>query len=187
MGRRGPWVQTTAPPASVRSDFINLVCRYRFYSSLYFPPFLYWSADLWYSHRQVRCIVQFLSVLSLLVCIRWLIQEPAVLIVEVNKLMEALITGGIVCQWLTFPSQVVFMRERSIQRAAAGLQTQLHVWHVCAWMVWPPALKYTVCLHVLTSSVCLGSAAQCVLVSIFALHFLRFCFSEVSPSSESHT
>lgn len=187
MGRRGPWVQTTAPPASVRSDFINLVCRYRFYSSPYFPPFLYWSADLWYSHRQVRCVVQFLSVLSLLVCIRWLIQEPAVLIVEVNKLMEALITGGIVCQWLTFPSQVVFMRERSIQRAAAGLQTQLHVWHVCAWMVWPPALKYTVCLHVLTSSVCLGSAAQCVLVSIFALHFLSFCFSAVSPSSETHT
>lgn len=59
------------------------------------------------------------------------------------------------------------MEESSMRRAAAGLQIPPPAWLVCVWMEWPPALKYIAYRHVSTSWRCLGSAAQCVLVSKF--------------------
>lgn len=135
-----------------------------------FPPYLHpslcVSANLFESYRQVRCSVHLLSVPSCLACIRWLIQEPAVLAVEVNRWLKINITGGNnFISDLNFAPQVVCMAKRSILRAAAGLQTPLPVWTVCVWPGWPPALKYAAYLPAATSSVCPGSAALCVLVS----------------------
>lgn len=117
------------------------------------------------SCRQVRWSVRLLSVQSCLVCIWLLIQEPAVLAVEVNIFLKIIITErNSTVKWVHFSFQVVCMEERSIRRAAAGLQTPLPAWRACVWTGWPPALKSAVFLPASTSSAYPGSAALCVLV-----------------------
>lgn len=117
------------------------------------------------SVRQVRCGAHRPSVPSCPVCIKSLIQDPAVLAVEVNWLFLSSVSITGIRQ--SFPSQAVCTEVRSTQRAAAGLQTPPPVCRASVWTEWPPAPKCTVCPLASTSSVCPGSAAQYVPVRKF--------------------